>query len=217
MSRIFDRLRPARLANKKWSKPDVWLPKPLVLADSFHSRYVRMLLDQDKISTAHNILAAFFVWLLLASFIVIPGTFTSIQKQIEDNGDGKFPSKAAESIVKGVKNLGLLALAAIMCSISVIGMACLSFIHMKNYVWILNKLFLPGVANCIAGLVSTFIGVYTQQKGVWSVSAKVIAIVEGCGAAICGTVWFVVDHFFLSKVKKTHGSHYDGWPKERPV
>lgn len=222
MTRFFDRFRPAGPAQQKWnfapdhhSLPDLFRPKPLARADSIHSRYVQMLLDQDNIAKTHNILAAFFVWLLLASFIVFPGTFTTIKKSIEDSDNGTFPSKAAESIFKSVKNVPLLALAAIMCSISVFGMAFLAFRHMSNYVWILNKLFLPGVANCTAGLISTLIGVYTQQKGIWSISAKVTAIVEGCGVAICGTIWYVIDHYFLCKVKETHGAHYDEWPKQR--
>ncbi|KAJ3473196.1 hypothetical protein NLG97_g10458 [Lecanicillium saksenae] len=222
MKRFFSRFRPAGPSHQKWNFApdhhgfaDSFRPKPLGRVDTFHSRYVQMLLDQDNVAKTHNVLAAFFVWLLLASFIVFPGTFTTIQKSIEDNDNGHFPSKAAESIFKSVKNVPLLALAAIMCSISVIGMASLALRHMNNYVWILNKLFLPGVANCTAGLISTLIGVYTQQKGVWSISAKVTAIVEGCGLAICGTIWYVVDHYFLCKVKETHGTHYDEWPKQQ--
>ncbi|KAK8149178.1 hypothetical protein MY1884_004548 [Beauveria asiatica] len=217
MNRLLDRFRPTNPANQKSNHGffDAFQPKPLRRVDSFHSRYVQMLLDQDNVARTHNILASFFVWLLLASFIVFPGTFTTIQKSIEKNQNGDFPSKAAESFFKSVKNVPLLALAAIMCSISVIGMAVLALRHMNNYLWILNKLFLPGFANCTAGLISTLIGVYTQQKGVWSISAKVTAIVEGCGVAICGTIWYVVDHFFLCKVKETHDKHYDEWPKQR--
>ncbi|KAJ2971276.1 hypothetical protein NQ176_g7771 [Zarea fungicola] len=214
--------KPAGSKTQKWNfAPDhhgfesSFQAKPISRADTIHSRYVQMLLDQDNVAKTHNILAAFFVWLLLASFIVFPGTFTTIKKSIEDNDNGKLPSKAAESIFKSVKNIPLLALAAIMCSISVMGIAGLALRHMKNYVWILNKLFLPGLANCTAGLISTLIGVYTQQKGVWSISAKVTAIVEGCGVAICGTIWYTVDHYFLDKVKEIHGTHYDVWPKQR--
>lgn len=220
--RFLDRLKPA--AAQRWNLspdhhgfPAAFRPKPLSRADTIHSRYVQMLLDQDSVAKTHNILAAFFVWLLLASFIVFPGTFTTIQKSLEDGEHADFPSKAAESIFKSVKNVPLLALAAIMCSIAVVGVVSLALRHMHNYVWVLNKLFLPGAANCAAGLVSTLIGVYAQQKGVWSISAKVTAIVEGCGLFICGAVWYVVDHYFLCKVKETHGTHYDEWPKRRSV
>jgi hypothetical protein len=193
-------------------------PSPPKRSDTMHSRYVQMLLDQDNIPKAHNILASFFVWLLLASFLVFPGTFTTIQKSIKHQDEaGSFPSKAAETIFRSVKNVPLLVIAAVMCAISAIGMASLSLRHMTNYVWLLNKLFLPGVANCLAGLISTLIGVYTQQKGVWSVIAKVTAIVEGSGLGICGAVYFFLDHYCLDKVKVSHGAHYDAWPKRRSM
>jgi hypothetical protein len=45
------------------------------------TKYVNMLLALDKISGFHNILASFFVWILLAGFVLFPGTFTSLQNQ----------------------------------------------------------------------------------------------------------------------------------------
>ncbi|OAA50732.1 hypothetical protein ISF_09350 [Cordyceps fumosorosea ARSEF 2679] len=189
-------------------------PKELDQATRFHSRYVRMLLDQDNVSTTDNILAAFFVWLLLASFIAFPGTFTTIKKSIEDGDSGNIANKAADTLLKSVRNIPLLALAAIMCSASVLGMIILSFRHKNNYIWVLNKLFLPGFANCTAGLISTLIGVYAQQKGVWSTPAKVTASVEGCLGAVWAGIWFGVDRFLLKKIKEEHHSHYGEWAKE---
>lgn len=193
-------------------------PSPPKRSDTMHSRYVQMLLDQDTIPATHNFLASFFVWLLLASFLVFPGTFTTIKKSIEDQENSKdFPSKAAETIFKSVKNVPLLVIAAIMCAISAVGMASLALRHMTNYVWLLHRLFMPGVANCLAGLISTLIGVYTQQHGIWSITAKVTAIVEGSGLGICTAVYFFIDHYCLDKVKESHGTHYDAWPQRRSM
>lgn len=186
-------------------------PQPPARADTMHSRYVQMLLEQDHIPKLHNILASFFVWLLLASFIVFPGTFTTIRESIEDKNGDNWHDKTAEKIFKSVKNIPLLVVAAIMCSISAIGMTALAWRHMTNFVWLLNKLFLPGIANCLAGLISTLVGVYSQQHGIWSATAKVTAIVEGVGLAICAGVFLFVDRYFLDKVKENHGTHYDGW------
>lgn len=190
---------------------DDFIPKPPKRQDTLHSRYVQMLLDLDRIPKLHNILASFFVWLLLASFIVFPGTFTTIKKSIEDKNGQDWTDKTAEKIFKSVKNIPLLVIAAIMCSISAIGMSVLAWRHMKNFVWLLNKLFLPGIANCLAGLISTLVGVYSQQHGVWSPTAKITAIVEGVGLAICAGTFFCIDHYFLDKVKAKHGTHYDEW------
>ena len=41
------------------------------------TRYVNMLLALDDISPLFNILAAFFTWILLAGFLLFPGTFAS--------------------------------------------------------------------------------------------------------------------------------------------
>lgn len=41
------------------------------------TRYVRMLLALDEISPLFNVLASFFTWVLLAGFVLFPGTFAS--------------------------------------------------------------------------------------------------------------------------------------------
>ena len=43
------------------------------------TQYVNMLLALDDIPNLHNLLAAFFNWILLAGFILFPGTFTSLK------------------------------------------------------------------------------------------------------------------------------------------
>ena len=43
------------------------------------TQYVNMLLALDDIPKLHNMLAKFFNWILLAGFILFPGTFTSLK------------------------------------------------------------------------------------------------------------------------------------------
>ena len=50
------------------------------------TQYVNMLLALDDIPSLHNILAGFFNWVLLAGFILFPGTFTSLQNLNVANG-----------------------------------------------------------------------------------------------------------------------------------
>jgi len=40
-----------------------------------------MLLALDDIPEMSNIMASFFTWILLAGFLLFPGTFTSLQQQ----------------------------------------------------------------------------------------------------------------------------------------
>ena len=195
------------------SKPQ-W-PRPIQRTATMHSRYVQMLLDQDNVPMAHSLLASFFVWLLLAGFLVFPGTFTTIKHSIEDKNPDELADKTAAKILDSVKNIPLLVIAAIACAIAVVGMASLALRHITNYVWLSNKLVMPGVANCLAGLISTLVGVYSQQKGVWSPTAKVTAIVEGACLGVALGLFALLDRYLLKRVRESHGAHYDDWPNDR--
>ncbi|ODA83098.1 hypothetical protein RJ55_01607 [Drechmeria coniospora] len=184
---------------------------PLVPTRRTH--YVQMLLEQDEMPVLHNMLVSLFVWLLLAGFLVFPAIFTSIQRWLDKGGQGDWGGQATETITKGVKNIPLLVLAAVACGISIVGIASLGLRHMDNFVWLINKLlFLPGVANSLVGLISTLIGVYSQQHGNWSITANVTAIVEGSYLVVSG-VWFLgFDRFLLQRVKDGRDEHYEQWP-----
>ncbi|KAK2593698.1 hypothetical protein QQS21_008606 [Conoideocrella luteorostrata] len=196
---------------------DFQSPKPLQRTDTAHSRYVQMLLDVDEIPLLHSILASFFVWLLLAGFLVFPGTFTTIQKSIENKHPQEWTDQTTDKILKSVKNVQLLVVAAVACGISVIGMVVLALRHLDNYVWMLNKMIMPGIANCLAGLISTLVGVYSQQHGVWSPTAKVTAIVEGACLGIAGTLFVFFERFLLRKIRDNHGAHYGDWSSKEDV
>ncbi|KAG6041888.1 hypothetical protein E4U41_000734 [Claviceps citrina] len=191
--------------------PTLSPPKPLQRSDTAHSRYVQMLLDVDDIPFLHSVLASFFVWLLLAGFLVFPGTFTTIQRSIESKHGQQWADQTTDKILKSVRNIPLLVIAAVACGLSVIGMAVLALRHLDNYVWMLNKLIMPGVANCLAGFISTLVGVYSQQHGVWSVTAEVTAIVEGACLAIAGALFLFFEYFLLKKVRDHHGRYYGDW------
>lgn len=115
---------------------------------------------------------------------------------------------------KSVKNMPLLVLAAVACGTAILGIASLALRHVTNYVWLSNKLFMPAMANCLAGLISTLVGVYTQH-GAWSIPAKVMAIVEGSGLGVSGVLFLVFDRLLLKRVKKSHKTHYNAWQTER--
>jgi len=66
------------------------------------TQYVNMLLALDDIPALHNIAAQFFTWILLAGFILFPGTFTSLQ-----NGNTTIPETVRQELLKVVTNLPL--------------------------------------------------------------------------------------------------------------
>jgi UPF0716 family protein affecting phage T7 exclusion len=45
------------------------------------TQYVNMLLALDGIPRTHNILVAIACWIVLAGFLILPGTFTSLSQQ----------------------------------------------------------------------------------------------------------------------------------------
>ncbi|KAK9782733.1 hypothetical protein AB5N19_09316 [Seiridium cardinale] len=170
---------------------------------SFQTRYMEMLLNLDTIPRMHNIYASFFTWITLAGYVVFPATFTSI-RDLSDNPDVQ-ANAAANTVLDHVKNVPLLVIAAICCGIGAAGMIWLMICWRKNYVWLLNRLLLPGAMNGLAGLIGTLATVYTQQNGDWNITAKVSAIVEGCSIVICGVLFVFFNNLLLARVKRKHG------------
>jgi hypothetical protein len=164
---------------------------------------MEMLLALDTIPRSHNILASFFTWILLAGFVIFPGTFTSIQSLGDDPKISA--SQTATDILRSVKHVQLLVIAGVCCGIGAGGMIWLWWRWRDNFVWLLNKIFLPGCLNSLAGLISTLINVYSQQGGAWSVTAKVTAIVTGSVMVITGSLFAIYNFGILARVKKRHG------------
>ncbi len=90
-------------------------------------------------------------------------------------------------------------------------MLLLWFVHRENYVWLLNKIFLPGCLNSIAGLIGTLINVYGQQEGVWSLTARITAIVTGSCTGVLGGLFAVYNFWVLEKVKEGHKRELGEW------
>jgi hypothetical protein len=103
------------------------------------TRYIDMLLQLNKIPVIYNILSSIFSWLLLAGYMVFPGTFTSIRNsQALANGAGK----AGKLVSAAVQNISLVYIAAICCIFGAAGMSWLGWLWRKNYVWIINQIIL---------------------------------------------------------------------------
>jgi len=163
---------------------------------------MNMLLDLDTIPRLHNILASFFTWILLAGFVIFPGTFTSLSTLTDDPTLQQ--NHTASDILKTVKHVSLLYIAAFCSGVGAVGMIWLWWRWRANYVWLLNRIFLPGCLNSFAGLISTLVQVYSQQQGNWSVTAWVTATVTGGCMVITGLLFALYNFWILEKVKKRH-------------
>ncbi|KAN0108565.1 hypothetical protein V8E51_008307 [Hyaloscypha variabilis] len=175
-------------------------PGPLNRQNSVQTRYMEMLLALDTIPRLHNILASFFTWILLAGFVIFPGTFTSLStsNRLNDN-------HTAAEILHEIKHVQLLVIAGVCCGIGAGGMIWLWWRWRTNFVWLLNKIFMPGCLNSLAGLISTLTNVYSQQGGSWSITARVTAIVSGTVMIITGCLFAIYNFWVLARVKKMHG------------
>ncbi|KAH6674291.1 hypothetical protein B0J14DRAFT_480571 [Halenospora varia] len=169
------------------------------------THYMRMLLALDDIPRLHNIMASFFTWILLAGFVIFPGTFTNLQSSKTLDS-----APISHTILHTIKNVPLLVIATISTSIGALGMLLLSLRHASNYVWLINKIFLPGTLHSLAGLISTLVNVYTSQHGDWSITAKVTTGVTGSGVLVCGMGFAVYNFWMLGGVKRTHEREMEG-------
>lgn len=122
-----------------------------------------MLLELDNVPRLHNILASFFTWILLAGYIVFPATFNKLQT--DEDLDKEANSALKAHALETVRNVPLLYVAAFACGVGVIGCLWLWWTHRKNYVWVINRIFLPALMNSIAGLISTLVNIYSAQDG----------------------------------------------------
>jgi hypothetical protein len=126
------------------------------------TRYIDMLLGLDTVSPLHNILASLSVWILLAGYIVFPATFNKLQARASDSSASNTLQAHALSTVR---NVPLLYVAGVACGVGVLGCVVLWWKHRGNYVWVINRIFLPALLNSLAGLVGTFVNVYSAQDG----------------------------------------------------
>lgn len=106
---------------------------------SANTRYMEMLLDLDSVPKWHNITVSICAWLLLAGFVIFPGTFTSIQN-INPEAEGY--TDVERWIVTHVRNLPLLVVAGVCCGIGALGMVAFWVRWRANYVWVGNRVFM---------------------------------------------------------------------------
>ncbi|KAJ5976457.1 hypothetical protein N7481_010164 [Penicillium waksmanii] len=143
-------------------------------------QYLGMLKEEDQMDATYNITASAANWALLAGYLVIPGTFASLQtsKEIEHVLTS---NKTGRVIFHTIQNPPLLGIACLFLASGIAAMLwLLHFPHLRgNYVWLTNKIFMPVTLNAGAGLLTTLINVFASNRGVWSVMAIVTTVVTG--------------------------------------
>lgn len=123
------------VVHQKKNQPDrgdLSEPRPFTL-----TRWMEMKLEFG-LKLYRNILASFFTWILLAGYVVFPGTFASIRRSQALNEFGT----AGMVVVNVVQNVGLLVLAGILCSCGAVGITWLWWENQDNYIWLVERIFL---------------------------------------------------------------------------
>ena len=185
--------RPAT-ARQSLSPLDVELPPPRTSVPSIgrQTRYMEMLLSLDRIPRLHNILAAFFNWILLIGLILLTATFTS---------PGMGNSRRDTTRV-----VPLLVIAVVATGAGTGGLICLAIRWRHNYVWLLNRIYLPGALNGLAGLVLTLTLVYSQHRGNFNSSASAVIAIETFFTLTCTILFVIYNNLLLARVRRRHQS-----------
>ncbi|KAF2732086.1 hypothetical protein EJ04DRAFT_343867 [Polyplosphaeria fusca] len=166
------------------------------------TRYIDMLLELDTVPKLHNFGASFFTWILLAGYIVFPATFNKLQE--DEDLDQAANNALQQHALDTVRNVPLLYIAAFACGIGVFGSFFLWWKHRKNYVWVINRVFLPALMNSIAGLISTLVNIYSAQDGQYSVTARVTIIVTAVSSVVAVSLFLLYNSIMLKLVKRKH-------------
>lgn len=173
-----------------------------------------MLLSLDKVPRGHNILVSFFAWILLAGFVIMPGSFTGAKGA----GAGVGPANGQSVSLPiggggggGGKNAGKISLTPANTAAMVVGFICvvagtfgsawLGLRWRRNGVWLLNKLYMPLILHALAGVLTTLTSVYTQQAGEWSTQALVAVIVEASIFGLSVVLFFVYNYRLLRQLR----------------
>ncbi|KAJ7157637.1 hypothetical protein C8R43DRAFT_883320 [Mycena crocata] len=172
-------------------------PMPPPTVSQMDTKYVNMLLAVDGIPPLYNILASFFTWILLAGFVLFPGTFTSLQDGNELGGIGA-------AAVNVIKHLSLYVVAWVCTGVGAAGMCWLWYRWQANYIWLVNRIFMPGFLNSLAGVLSTLASVLGSQDATLSVSSKSTIIVTSAVAGITGGLTGFYLLVLIRRIKKQH-------------
>ncbi|KAJ6620022.1 hypothetical protein B0H10DRAFT_1792402, partial [Mycena sp. CBHHK59/15] len=172
------------------------LPQPTV--SQMDTKYVNMLLAIDGIPPLFNILASFFTWILLAGFVLFPGTFTNLQQGGDELGG------LGTTAVNVIKHLSLYVVAWVCTGVGAAGMAWLWYRWQANYIWLVNRIFMPGLLNSLAGVLSTLANILGAQDATLSISSKSTLIVTTSLTGICGGLTAFYMFVLIRRIKKQH-------------
>jgi hypothetical protein len=106
-------------------------------APALQTPYMVMSVQANLTAMKLDIYAVIFSWLILAGYVVLPNTFTSLQ-----NADSLAATVGGKAIQDAVRNVPLLPFAGVLCCIGAAGSCWLWWLQRRNYVWLVSHIFL---------------------------------------------------------------------------
>ncbi|KAJ5981121.1 hypothetical protein N7481_008419 [Penicillium waksmanii] len=176
---------------------------PNIQHGQFETRYVQMVVQSDEITWEINALASASHWILLAGYLVVPGTFTSLKKS-EDFGKTLKGSAAGNAVLNAIQNPPLLTTA---CFLFVIGLCIMIFLGWKfreNYIWLMNRLLIPTLLNALAGLLTTIINICTANGG----DVSIMALLTILASSISVLISIILAVFCFRRLQVIKRDHY---------
>ncbi|CAG9950867.1 unnamed protein product [Clonostachys rosea f. rosea IK726] len=108
------------------------------------SEYDAMIIQSYEIPILYCALAGLCNWLFLAGFIVFPGAFSSLQ-----DANILAQSDAGVTLQRAIQHSLPLYMGGFTCITSFLGLLYVFWRVRENYVWLLNRVFMPGMANAL--------------------------------------------------------------------
>ncbi|KAK0614156.1 hypothetical protein B0T14DRAFT_570123 [Immersiella caudata] len=175
-------------------------PPPPPPTTQTQTRYITMLVSLSQITRLHNILACFFTYLLLIGFVIIPGAFTPAPVP-PPKGKTPPPPKPLSASEKGITASGFGCIIA-----AVLGVVWLEIRWRGNYVWVINKIYVPLVLNAVVGMVATIVVVVMAEGGYWSGAAQAAVGIQAMIVAVAGGLFVWYKFVLLRRLREEHKS-----------
>ncbi|CRL30033.1 unnamed protein product [Penicillium camemberti] len=163
--------------------------------------YTQMLKDEAEMDWRYNLGAGIGNWVLLAGYLVVPGTFTSLNNSGEV-GQKLQENNAGRVLLKTIQNPPLLVIACIFLALGGSLLGWLSVKFKDSYSWLINRIFMPACMNAAAGLLTTLVNVLASQSGDCSVMAFMTFIVTGVTFILFLALFAIFKFWKLRKVIK---------------
>ena len=106
-----------------------------------NDRYLEMLVEVDNMWWVYNVVASAAHWVLLAGYLVVPGTFTSLKKseEVKATLEG---NRAGEAILGTIQNPPLLVIACLSFAAGLLLLIWLGWEMRNNYIWLVSRIFM---------------------------------------------------------------------------